>query len=228
MLEQNRLVTINLLGFDADAAQVLTKSLAERFGIRLAAREHIGGWGVLECDRSREAIAFADEARALFAPKAFIGDPFARVVTLLKKRGEKISFAESCTGGALAFCMTAVAGASEVFDGSLTTYSNRLKTDWLGVTSETLSNFGAVSAECVVEMALGAIGRTGADHALAISGVAGPSGGTAQKPVGTVFTGYSNVKGETFAEAHNFKGSRSMIRKQAVFQALRLALDRLS
>ncbi|MDR0664374.1 MAG: CinA family protein [Helicobacteraceae bacterium] len=226
MLEQNRLVCVNLLGFDPAAAVILTKSCADRFGARVTAREHIGGWSVLECEASAASSAFADEVCALFAPKAFIGDPFARAIALLKKRGETISFAESCTGGLLAAHFTAIAGASEVFDGSFVTYSNRLKTSWLGVQQETLLSFGAVSAECVEQMALGALKRSGANYALSISGVAGPGGGGEKKPVGTVFVGYACDRDETFAEKLFLKGSRSRVRKQAVFHALRLFLSR--
>ncbi|MDR2151263.1 MAG: CinA family protein, partial [Helicobacteraceae bacterium] len=209
MLEQNRLVCVNLLGFDPASAVILTKPCADRLGLRVEAREHIGGWSVLECRESNEALAFAKEICVLFAPKAFAGDPFAFALEALKRRKEMISFAESCTGGLLAAYFTAHAGASEVFGGSLVTYSNRLKTDWLGVDRETLRDFGAVSAECVAQMALGALRKSGANHALSISGVAGPGGGDAKKPVGTTFIGYASSDGETFAEELHLKGSRS-------------------
>ncbi|MDR2639016.1 MAG: CinA family protein [Helicobacteraceae bacterium] len=228
MLEQNRLVRVNLLGFDPAAAMDLTKICADRRGVSVTAREHIGGWSALEAPLNQAALEFAEEVCALFAPKAFVGEPFKRAIDLLKRRGETISFAESCTGGLLAAHLTAIAGSSEVFEGSFVTYSNRLKSRWLGVQPQTLAAFGAVSEECVVQMASGAIAQSGADYALAISGIAGPSGGSAGKPVGTVFVGYANKRGETYAEALRLNGSRSLVRKQAVFHALRLLLTRLS
>jgi nicotinamide-nucleotide amidase len=227
MIEKNRLVRINLLGFDPLSALELTKKAADNFGASAIAKTHIGGWSVLECEESGNAKAFAREVCETLFPKAFMGDPFAYAAARLKERRQKVTFAESCTGGLLAAYMTAVAGASQVFDGSLVAYSNRLKVSWLGVSERLLETYGAVSAECVEQMALGAIGRTDANYALSVSGVAGPGGGSEQKPVGTVFIGYASSDGATFAEKLFLTGARAQIQKQSVFQALRLLLNRL-
>jgi nicotinamide-nucleotide amidase len=227
MVEQNRLVSLNLLGFDPDTALILTKPSADRNSIKPRARRHIGGWSVLECEDVEAAKAFAQDVCALFAPKAFVGDPFAFAVERLKRRKETIAFAESCTGGLLAGGLTAIAGASDVFEGSLVTYSNRLKTAWLGVKTETLASRGAVSEACVKEMASGTLTRTGANAALAISGIAGPSGGSPQKPIGTVFVGYAYNNDPPYAEELHLSGSRQSVRNQAVFQAIRILLSRL-
>ncbi|MEZ5569801.1 MAG: CinA family nicotinamide mononucleotide deamidase-related protein [Halioglobus sp.] len=109
------------------------------------------------------------------------------VVQLLKTRGLQVTTAESCTGGLIASMLTSVPGASEVFHAGFVTYANHSKHTLLGVREETLAAHGAVSREVVIEMARGALERSGADHALAVSGIAGPDGGTAEKPVGTVW-----------------------------------------
>ena len=98
----------------------------------------------------------------------------------------KITFAESCTGGLLASSITRINGASAVFDGSLVTYANQIKEDWINVSPQTLITHGAVSEHTVVEMANGALDKSNADIVVAVSGVAGPTGGSEDKPVGTV------------------------------------------
>jgi nicotinamide-nucleotide amidase len=111
----------------------------------------------------------------------------ACVVELLKQRGLRITTAESCTGGLIASQITQVAGASNVFDAGFVTYSNAMKQALLGVDADILEREGAVSETVVLQMARGALERSGADHAIAISGIAGPSGGSDEKPVGTVW-----------------------------------------
>lgn len=109
------------------------------------------------------------------------------VGNLLKERGETLSTAESCTGGYIAHMITSVAGSSDYFKGSVVSYANEIKTNLLGVKAGTLEKYGAVSQEVVEEMATGAAKRLNTDYAIAVSGIAGPSGGTAEKPVGTVW-----------------------------------------
>jgi nicotinamide-nucleotide amidase len=111
----------------------------------------------------------------------------AHMVQLLSTRRQKIVVAESCTGGQMAALLTQVAGASQVFDAGFVTYSNRIKHEVLAVDNETLEAVGAVSEEVVLQMAAGALRRSGADYAVAVSGIAGPDGGSAEKPVGTVW-----------------------------------------
>ncbi len=109
------------------------------------------------------------------------------VISLLRAQGKKLVTAESCTGGYVAHCLTNVPGVSEVFVGGLVTYSNELKQSLLGVHAGTLAEHGAVSEATAREMAAGALARCGADYAIAITGIAGPGGGSVEKPVGTVF-----------------------------------------
>ncbi len=110
-----------------------------------------------------------------------------RVLQLLRERGATLTTAESCTGGLIASLLTAVPGSSEGFHAGFVTYSNAIKQSVLGVREDTLAQHGAVSEEVVREMALGALDRAGADYAIAVSGIAGPDGGSREKPVGTVW-----------------------------------------
>lgn len=127
--------------------------------------------------------------------------------SILKTAGKTVSAAESCTGGTIAALLTSVAGASEYFLGSVTSYANSVKTGVLGVDPEIISSHGAVSCECVAAMAEGVRKLTGSDYSVATSGIAGPGGGSDEKPVGTVWIGVSSHMGtETFRMV--FKGDR--------------------
>jgi nicotinamide-nucleotide amidase len=126
---------------------------------------------------------------------------------LLKGTGKTVSTAESCTGGSIASLLTSVAGSSEYFLGSVVSYANSVKTGVLGVDGETILTHGAVSSECVAQMAEGVRKITGSDFSIATSGIAGPGGGSAEKPVGLVWIGVSSqVSTETFSMV--FKGDR--------------------
>lgn len=123
------------------------------------------------------------------------------VIDLLKQRGKRLTVAESCTGGQLAATITQIPGASSVFDAGFITYSNAIKEKILGVSGETLAREGAVSAPVVEQMAHGALQRSGADYAIAVSGIAGPEGGSDEKPVGTVWIGWgseNNIQSRVF------------------------------
>lgn len=160
-----------------------------------------------------------------------IGALARRVVEENKASGRKVVLAESCTGGLVASALTEVAGSSAVLDRGFVTYSNEAKMESLGVSSEIIETFGAVSIACVWAMAKGALERSGADVAVAISGVAGPDGGTELKPVGTVvFARVTRAKdgqaeGEPEGELKHFDGkNRAEIRSQATICALELLL----
>ncbi|PRD39154.1 UNVERIFIED_CONTAM: recA [Trichonephila clavipes] len=139
---------------------------------------------------------------------------------LLLRKKASITTAESCTGGGVAYWLTAVAGSSAYVDRSFVTYSNKAKQQLLGVRSATLLQYGAVSEQTVAEMASGAAQAAGASIALAISGIAGPTGGTAKKPVGTVCFGFS-IDGTVSTQQLHFAGDRQQIRQQAIEHALR-------
>ena len=140
---------------------------------------------------------------------------------LLKKHNKTITTAESCTGGLIASLITKISGSSEIFNGSIITYSNKIKNQELKVKNETLEKHGAVSIEVVNEMLLGVIKKFEADFAIAISGIAGPNGGTKRKPVGTVVIGLSDSKDHKIVTVYNFLGSRESIQIQAAKTALK-------
>lgn len=144
------------------------------------------------------------------------------VVKLLRDRGETLTIAESCTGGLVGAAITSVSGASSVFDASLVTYSNAAKGAVLDVSEATLERYGAVSGVCAQEMVAGALEISGATHAIAITGIAGPTGGTPDKPVGTVWIAVDADSYEIDARRFLFKGHREEIRAHAVNAALGL------
>ncbi|MDI9246001.1 nicotinamide-nucleotide amidase [Marinobacter sp. CHS3-4] len=144
-------------------------------------------------------------------------DSLARV---LIDRKQTIATAESCTGGWVAKVLTDRAGSSAYTLAGLVTYSNDAKRELLGVTEASLENHGAVSEPVVREMVAGALATTGADVAVSISGVAGPDGGTEDKPVGTVWFAWGNSPSDTEAVVEHFSGDRDEVRRQAVLFAL--------
>jgi len=146
-----------------------------------------------------------------------------KIIQELTKKGQTISFAESCTGGRIAAAFTAISGASEVLHGACVTYSNDIKHQWLGVSYEILENYGAVSEPCVVQMLEGIQKMTGSDYAIAVSGIAGPTGGTEFKPVGTVYIG---IKTPFDEEVYHclFNGSREDVQEQST----RFAIEKIA
>ena len=143
------------------------------------------------------------------------------VTQQLAQRGETITCAESCTGGLLAAALTRLPGSSAWFETGFVTYSNHAKQQLLNVNPTTLSHYGAVSEETVREMALGALIATKADYAISISGIAGPDGGSEDKPVGTVWFSLA-TKQRIWAKEQHFEGDREAVRTQAVRFALML------
>lgn len=143
------------------------------------------------------------------------------IIELLKKYHLKVTTAESCTGGLIAASLVNVPGVSGQFEEGYITYSNEAKEKLLGVSHETLERFGAVSAETAEEMAKGARKAAGADLSIISTGIAGPDGGTKEKPVGLVYLACSMGE-ETDVERHVFSGGRQEVRQQSVKAALAL------
>jgi nicotinamide-nucleotide amidase len=147
---------------------------------------------------------------------------------LLKERNMMLTTAESCTGGWVGQVITSVAGSSQWYDRGFITYTNAAKQEMLGVSLTTLQNFGAVSEEIVCEMAEGALNSSHGHYSLAISGIAGPGGGSLQKPVGTVCFAWASHHGHTESETTHFLGDRDAVRRQSVAHALNGMLIRVS
>ncbi|MGH1469989.1 MAG: CinA family protein [Cellvibrionaceae bacterium] len=170
----------------------------------------------------------------------------AQLAKHLVQRHWTVSAAESCTGGGVAHTFTALSGSSQWFEGGFVTYSNRMKTAMLGVDSSVLETCGAVSEAVVEQMAIGALDKSGANLSVAISGVAGPDGGTVEKPVGTVWFAWAVrlQKGSLrksslmkqndqvgsvgcYCELHQLKGDRLSIREQAVVIAIKGLIEQI-
>ncbi len=152
---------------------------------------------------------------------------------ILKANKQTITTAESCTGGLVASMITKISGSSEIFNGSIVSYSNKIKNQELNVKNETLEKFGAVSVEVVNEMLNGVINKFDANFAIAISGIAGPNGGTKNKPVGTVVIGVGDSNNLKIINVYNFIGSREDIQIQAakvslkeIFKFIQNSLDK--
>ncbi|WP_198376616.1 CinA family protein [Neoroseomonas rubea] len=152
-------------------------------------------------------------------------DQARQVLATLDARGESLATAESCTGGLIAAALTAIAGSSSVVMAGFVTYSNTAKVAMVGVQEATLAAHGAVSDPVARQMAEGALARAGVDVALSCTGVAGPGGGSADKPVGLVFIARARRGAPTIVERHVFPGDRAAVRAATVAAALRLAVD---
>ncbi|MEW8328410.1 MAG: nicotinamide-nucleotide amidohydrolase family protein [Candidatus Thiodiazotropha sp.] len=159
------------------------------------------------------------------SPQA-VEEKCARCADALRRLGYRLVVAESCTGGWLAKVLTDLPGSSDWFDRGFVTYSNQAKQRMLGVSPATLEQQGAVSEACVIEMTQGALNESGADVAIAISGIAGPGGGSVEKPVGTVCFSWQFKGGDAETTRVRFRGDRGQVRWQAVVHAL-VRLERL-
>ena len=189
--------------------------------LRVTARAESEAEGLILCDAMISRIKQSGAAPYIYGIDTNL--PSA-LIDLLREKKMKITTAESCTGGLIAEMLTSVAGASDVFDGGAVTYANALKSSLLGVKKETLERFGAVSEETAREMEAGIRALTGADVALAVTGIAGPGGGTDEKPVGLVYIA-AGTKERTSVRCCRFIGSRERIRALSAVTAFAMALE---
>lgn len=157
-----------------------------------------------------------------------MGNIAAQVGAVLKSHGLLLATAESCTGGGVAQALTDISGSSAWFERGFVTYSNISKVEMLDVRQSTLDTHGAVSEATVREMAEGALVHSYAHISLAVSGIAGPEGGTAEKPVGTVWFAWALRGGEVYAQRHHLHDGRAAVREQSVQIALLGVLDLLN
>lgn len=159
-------------------------------------------------------------------PEALI-DAASALLEACREAGMTIATAESCTGGLVAGCLTEIAGSSDVFERGFVTYSNDAKSELLGVPAAMITRHGAVSEEVAKAMAIGALARSRALMTVAITGVAGPGGGSKEKPVGLVHFASAITGGTTVHERHEFDGNRTDVRREAVRTAIRILADRI-
>ena len=225
--DESRLATIHLFNEELLSAQTLLEPLAQNFDVRLEFSQLVEGWIKIRIHTRRHGnlSQFIASAKGLMHHKVISASNMAAfIIERLSHHKKKLSFAESCSGGSLAHFFTAHSGSSAIFDGSLITYSNTLKANWLAVEDESIEAFGAVSAEVVLEMSEGAMNVSYADFALAISGVAGPTGGSDAKPVGTVYIS-ARSKTSVHTERFHFEGDRNYIQEQSVLMAVKMLLN---
>lgn len=206
------------------ASAILEKTLPET-RLEVAYTSNFEGTRIYLCgDDAAETDRQITLLRQAYGDSALETGEFALAPALLKmlrQRKLTLSVAESCTGGMAGAAFTAVPGASDVFMGGILSYSNLLKEKLLGVPAEILDGYGAVSSQCAEAMALGACTAAGSDAAIAITGIAGPDGGTEEKPVGLVYVGAA-VQGECQVQEWRFRGDRNAVRERAVAKAMLL------
>ncbi len=223
---EQRSATIHLFNEDHASAKMLLEPLSQSFDTRLDFTTIVPGWieVTVHSRRYGNIAQLITSAKQLLPNKVIASSNLmAYIIEKLAHRNRKLTFAESCTGGLLAYMFTRNSGASIVYEGSLVTYSNTLKANWLAVDDGVLETYGAVSGEVVAEMSEGALNVSYADYALAISGIAGPEGGTETKPVGTVCIA-ARSKTELHHEQLLFHGDRNYIQEQSALYAIKMLL----
>lgn len=223
---EDRFAHIQLFDIDIETAQALLTPLAQTYEVKLHFSNLVNEWVLLNIESKRygHISQFISSAKSLLNTKIIpASNTGAYIIEKLSHAGKKITLAESCTGGLIASFFTKQSGSSAVFDGSLVTYSNRLKANWLAVEQTTLERYGAVSEEVVNEMSEGALNVSDADYAISVSGVAGPDGGSEEKPVGTV---YICVRSHSKVQTQRlfFQGDRNYIQEQSALYAIKMLI----
>jgi len=220
------LATIHVFDEPKESLIVILQPIAQTYEVQFEVTTLVNGWLQIDVISKRygDISNFINGAKNLFPNKLLASsNVVAYIIERLSQMKKKVSFAESCTGGLLSYYFTKHNGASNILDGSLVTYSNSLKENWLAVSHETLESNGAVSAEVVEEMSEGAMSVSSADYTLSISGIAGDSGGTKEKPVGTVY-----ISARTHEVHHEerlqFQGDRNYVQEQSALYAIKMLL----
>ena len=210
---------INIFRYDKETVLMFLEPILHAHKLDYCILENEGGWIEIITEPLEDKIK---KEFLNVIPFIVFGNIFEHIVKSLPPK--KITFAESCTGGLIASHLTKISGSSHCFDGSVVSYANWVKEEWLGVSHKTLEKYGAVSEQTVKEMLLGAIEIAKSDYAIAVSGIAGPTGATPNKPVGTVYVGVGS-KNNLKVELHHFKGDRNYIQYQAMMTGVRMFID---
>lgn len=228
LLLKNEEIRATIHVFEEDKSTIITilMPIAQTYEVNFDVTQEVEGWLRIDVTSNKYGdIAKFIHASKNLLPKKLIASSniIEYIIEKLSHGSKKVTFAESCTGGLLSYYFTKHNGASKILDGSLVTYSNTLKENWLAVDHSILEENGAVSAEVVREMSEGALNVSGADYALAISGIAGDTGGTELKPVGTV---YISARSHTLhVEKHlHFHGDRNYVQNQSALMAIKMLL----
>ncbi len=221
---------LHIFDMDAESIEILLEPLTKSFDVAIDYSVITKDWIKLTCKSRQygEINHFLASAKKLFSGRVCDAkNLFKYLINRLERSEKTITFAESCTGGLLAANLVAQSGSSAVLKGSLVTYSNTTKHEWIGVDEEVFERFGAVSKECVQQMLEGSLQIANAHYSVAISGIAGPGGATEYKPVGTVVIGVAKTKGQnvqTEIEEFHFAGDRNYVQKQAMYSAVKMLL----
>ena len=217
-----------IINIDIDSLKVLIEPICSTYEIKIEATSIIEGWIKINAS----SYKYGNLDNFLKALKTLFGDKFIEntnviehVVNSLKRQGKKITAVESCTGGLICSMITKIPGSSDVFDGGIVSYANKIKNSWVGVSEETLEKYGAVSEKCVAEMLEGILSASDADFALATSGIAGPGGGSEEKPIGTVYVGVKSINQEMKIQRLLLNGNRHYIQTQSAHFAFKLLLE---
>jgi nicotinamide-nucleotide amidase len=217
-----------IIDIDIDSVGLLLAPICETYDIKIETTAIIDGWINIQA----VALKYGNLENFIKAVKSlFIGkfiekqDIVEHIIQKLEENQQKLTTAESCTGGLISSMITKVAGASNVYDGGIVSYANEIKESWLGVDKSILENYGAVSEPCVLNMLEGALQASKAQFALATSGIAGPGGGSEEKPVGTVFVGVKEEGKEAVVQRLLLKGDRQYIQAQSAFYAFKMLLQ---
>jgi len=223
ILLKNEIYKLHVFNYDIQTTDLFVKSIFESFNMDYVIFENEGGWCEIVIHQINDLMLKQLKG---FIPNVIItNDIFQFLKDKLEQNNKKITFAESCTGGLIASSITKIAGSSKIFDGSVVSYANEIKSKWLGVDENVLQKFGAVSEETVQQMLLGILEISESDYAIAVSGIAGPTGGTKEKPVGTVFIGVSDKNGKFIVERLHLKGSREEVQYQTMMHSFRIFIN---
>jgi len=214
---------LHIFNYDIDSSELFVKNIFESFNIDYTIYENEGGWVEIVIDKINSVMFKQLKG---FIPNIIMSENiFEYIQKQLILLDKKITFAESCTGGLIASYFTKVPGSSKIFDGSVVSYANDIKSKWLGVDKRVLEKFGAVSEETVQQMLLGILDISGSDYAIAVSGIAGPDGGSEYKPVGTVYIGVGSKEGNFLVERLTFSGSREEVQYKTLMNSIRLFIN---
>ena len=218
--------TIHIFEEEKSTLISILTPIAQTYEVNFNVTQKVEGWLRIDVTSNKygDITKFIHASKNLLPKKLIASSNIIEyIIEKLSHVSKKITFAESCTGGLLSYYFTKHNGASKILDGSLVTYSNTLKENWLAVEHTVLEKNGAVSAEVVREMSEGTLNVSGADYALAVSGIAGDGGGTKVKPAGTVYISVRN-KTEHIEKHLHFHGDRNYVQDQSALMAIKMLL----
>jgi nicotinamide-nucleotide amidase len=216
--------TLHVFEEQKEVLASILNPIAQTYEVSFEITQEVQGWLRVEVYSKKygDMSKFIHGVKNLLPKKIIASSNIIEyIIEKLSSASKKITFAESCTGGLLSYYFTKNNGASKILDGSLVTYSNTLKENWLAVSHEVLQDNGAVSFEVVKEMSEGALNVSGADYAISISGIAGDTGGTDLKPVGTVYIGVRSKNNHKEEHLH-FNGDRNYVQQQSALYAIKM------